>query len=172
MKTSLKNSNVTLRKFYIDDAQRLSALCNNIKIWQNVRDTFPFPYKISDAEAFIENCLAHEPTNTFAIEYNEEVVGAIGFDKQTDVYRLSAELGYWVGEPYWGMGIATSAVKLMIDYGFEVLGLVRIYAGVFENNPSSMKVLEKAGFTKECIARKAVIKNGNILDGHRYAIIK
>ena len=172
MEAALKNLPIKLRHFYIDDAPRLSSLCNNIKIWQNVRDTFPFPYKISDGKAFIENCQAQEPIHTFAIEYNHELVGAIGFEMQTDVYRLSAELGYWVGEQYWGLGIATSAVKLIINYGFEVLGLVRIYAGVFENNLSSMKVLENAGFTKESIARKAIIKNGNILDGHRYAIVK
>ncbi len=170
MNSLLDNRQLIIRPLKPEDAPRISLLSNNINIWKNVRDSFPFPYKLEDAQTFIQNCINQNPMVTFGIEYDGEIVGAIGFELQSDVYRLSAELGYWIGEPYWGKGIATQSVKSMVKFGFNELNLIRIYAGVFESNKASMKVLEKAGFKKECIAKKAVIKNGEIMDGHRYAI--
>ncbi len=104
------------------------------------------------------------PQQSFAIEYNGEFAGSIGLVKQNDVYRLTAEIGYWLGEPFWGQGIATKAVKLIAEYGFSQLELIRIYSGVFDFNKASQRVLEKAGFTLECIVEKAVIKNENVCD--------
>ncbi|MFY9228802.1 MAG: GNAT family protein, partial [Bacteroidales bacterium] len=95
----------------------------------------------------------------------------IGLVRQTDVYKLSAEIGYWIGEPYWGMGIATKAVRLITEYGFNTLGLVRIYTGVFDFNKASQRVLEKAGFNLECIFEKSVFKNDKICDEYRYGLI-
>jgi RimJ/RimL family protein N-acetyltransferase len=166
------SDNVKLRGFKIEDANRITELCNNKKIWDNVKDIFPHPYKLSDAIGFIEHCNNKEIQSTFIIEYNNEIVGTIGLIIQSDIYRLSAELGYWIGEPFWGKGIATRAVNIISDYGFNELGLIRIYSGVFEYNITSMKVLEKAGYELECIARNAIIKNGTICNGHRYAKIK
>ena len=88
---------------------------------------------------------------------------------QKDVYRESAEIGYWLGAPYWGKGIATKAVALVTHYGFETLRLNRIFTGVFSFNKASMRVLEKNGFTKEGIFKRAVVKNGITYDEHRYA---
>jgi len=155
----------------MEDAEEIAILCNNMNIWNNVKDFFPHPYTKKDAVTYIESCIFQNPTTTYAIDYNGKLVGTVGLVLQSDVYRLSAELGYWIGEPYWGLGIATEAVKQIVEIGFNNLGLIRIFSGVFEHNTSSMRVLEKAGFTKECIARKAIIKNGKILDGHRYAIL-
>jgi RimJ/RimL family protein N-acetyltransferase len=109
------------------------------------------------------------PPCTFAIEYMGELAGCIGLVKQTDVYKLSAEIGYWIGEPYWGLGIATTAVELLTEYGFHQLGLVRIYSGVFDFNKASQRVLEKAGYQLEGIFEKSVIKNGKICNEYRYA---
>ncbi len=170
--TTNSETNIKLRSLKKEDAGRLALLCNNKKIWDNVKDIFPHPYKLSDAHKFIDHCNNENPISTFAIEYNNELVGAIGLMPQTDVYRLSAELGYWIGEPYWNKGIATQAVKIIVEFGFTKLGLVRIYSGVFEHNVASMKVLEKAGFELECIAKNAIIKNGKICNGHRYAMIR
>ena len=74
--------------------------------------------------------------------------------QQTDIYARTAEIGYYVGEPYWGQGIASEAIGKMVQYGFEVLDIIRIYAGVFEHNKASMRVLEKNGFVFEGISRK------------------
>lgn len=161
--------NPVLRQFRESDALVLAELCNNKKVWDNLRDTIPFPYKLSDAEYFINSCSNENPKLTFAIGYGDEFAGVIGFVVQKDVYRLSAELGYWIGEPYWGKGIASRAVELATEYGFAQLGLVRIFAAVFEYNSVSRRVLEKNGYRLEGIFRNSVIKNGRIIDEYRYA---
>lgn len=91
---------------------------------------------------------------------------------QYDVYRINAEIGYWIGEPYWGKGYATEAVRLLIKFAFEELDLLRIYAKIYEYNIGSMKVLEKTGFEKEAIIKSSVIKEGQIVDEHLYSIRK
>lgn len=166
------NKSVQLRKFELSDAPILQRLCNNKKIAEKVRDLFPHPYTLQDAEFFIGLCSKEEPQVTFAIEYDGELAGAVGLVPQSDIYRKTAEIGYWIGEPYWGKGIATEAVRMLVDYGFNKLNLIRIYTGVFENNPASCRVLEKAGFTREAVFKKAVIKNGMIMDEVRYSILK
>lgn len=105
------------------------------------------------------------------VEYEGALAGVVGLVPQTDVYRISAEIGYWLGESFWGKGIMTEAVKRMVDYGFNHLNLVRIFTGVFDFNKGSQRVLEKAGFQLECIFRKALIKNGVVCDEYRFAVI-
>ncbi len=163
---------VTLRNLEMSDKYSLAELMNNKKIWDNLRDRLPFPYTVSDAEFFINLTQNDVSMENFAIEYNKEFCGVIGLTLQNDVYRKSAEIGYWVGEPYWGKGIATKAVGIITKYGFENFDLVRIYSGVFENNVGSMKVMEKNGYKKEAVFKKAIIKNDEILDEHRYSILK
>jgi RimJ/RimL family protein N-acetyltransferase len=124
------------------------------------------------ARAWLEQMGTQSPESIFAIASVEGLIGVIGLHVQPDVYRKSAELGYWLGEPYWGKGIATMAVKAMVEYGFIQLGLVRIYANVFEGNPASNRVLEKAGFRLEARLQKAVYKEGRILDQFLYAIVQ
>jgi RimJ/RimL family protein N-acetyltransferase len=161
--------NVTLREFCPDDKYRLVELANNPNVAVNLRDGFPNPYTISDAENFLEKYAGSESSQIFAIEYNGVYVGNIGLHKGTDVYRKSAEIGYFLGEPHWNLGIMTKAVNLICDYGFENLDIIRIHAGIFEFNPASMRVLEKCGFKRESVAEKAIIKNDKIYDEIRYA---
>ena len=165
----LKNGNIVLRNFQITDKVRIAQLCNNKKIWDNVRDFLPFPYTEDDAEEFIEICCEENPQLTFVIEFENKLSGVIGLIQQSDVYRLTAEVGYWIGESYWGKGIATKALNLISNYGFNELKLVRIYSGVFDFNKASQRVMEKAGYSHEGVFRKSVFKNNNILDEYRYA---
>lgn len=167
----LTDNQLKLRAFRDSDSKRLAELCNNKKIWDNLRDYMPFPYTEDNANDFIKYCQGENPQYTFAIEYNGEFVGTIGLVRQTDIYKLTAEIGYWIGEPYWGMGIATKAVQLITEYGFNELGLVRIYTGVFAFNKASQRVLEKVGFKLECIFEKSVYKNDRIYDEYRYGLI-
>lgn len=162
---------IKLRELEITDKKKLAELCNNKKIWDNLRDYMPFPYTEDNANDFIKYCQGENPQYTFAIEYNGEFVGTIGLVRQTDIYKLTVEIGYWIGEPYWGMGIATKAVQLITEYGFNELGLVRIYTGVFAFNKASQRVLEKVGFKLECIFEKSVYKNDRIYDEYRYGLI-
>jgi len=163
---------ITIRPLTQLDKPVLANLANNRKIWNNLRDYIPFPYKISDAEAFINTTEQENPRSTFAIEYDGKFAGVIGLVNQKDVYRRSAEIGYWIGEPYWGKGIATKALALVTEYGFKKLDLIRIYSGVFEFNKASMRVLEKNGYELEGIFKNAVVKNGNVCNEHRYYKLK
>lgn len=163
--------NVKLRGFSDSDKVHLAGLCNNKKIWDNLRDFIPFPYTEQNAEEFIRFCQGENPQMTFAIEYNNQFAGCISLVRQNDIYRLTAELGYWIGEPYWGLGIATKAVDLITHYAFNQLDLVRVYAGVFDFNKPSQRVLEKSGYKLECISEKAVFKNGKICNEYRYSRI-
>ena len=163
---------VKIRSLELSDKLRLAELMNNKKIWDNIRDYIPFPYSVSDAEFFINLSQNDNSLENFAIDYNGEFCGVIGLVLQSDIYKLTAEIGYWIGEPYWGKGIASEAVRLITRYGFENLDLVRIHTGVFDYNTGSMKVLEKNGYKKDGVFKKAILKNGKILDEHRYFILK
>jgi RimJ/RimL family protein N-acetyltransferase len=167
----LSTDNVTLREFTADDKYRLAELANNPKISINLRDGFPNPYTVADAENFLEKFAGQESSLVLAIEYNGLYVGNIGLHKATDVYRKSAEIGYFLGEPYWNLGIMTKAVNLISDFGFKTMDIVRIHAGIFSFNLASMRVLEKCGFKREAIFEKAIIKEGKIYDEVRYAKI-
>ncbi len=168
----LQEDKIVVRPLTYNDQTSLAQLANNRKIWNNLRDYFPSPYTPEDARAFIQLVMQESPKMTFAIQYDELFCGVISLVGQGDVYSKTAEIGYWLGEPFWNKGIATSAVKLITAYGFTQLGFVRIHAGVFAYNAGSMKVLEKNGYQKEGIFRKAIFKNGSIWDEHRYSIIK
>jgi RimJ/RimL family protein N-acetyltransferase len=156
---------ISLRPWQKPDRHILAGLANNIRIWNNVRDRLPHPYTLQHADAFIAYCAAQKPPHVLAVMVDDHIAGCIGLEMQTDISRLSAELGYWIGEPFWNKGIATEAVKQMLEYTSQHFpSLVRIYAGVFEKNKASMRVLEKAGFYLEGIQRQAVVKSGILMD--------
>ena len=106
---------------------------------------------------------------SFAVEHGGEAIGGIGFKLGVDIARISAEMGYWLGEPFWGCGLTTRAVAASSDWAFDNYNVVRIFATVFLENKSSVRVLEKCGFTREGILRRSAIKNGMILDQMMYA---
>ena len=168
----LKQGDITLRHLRETDNSSIAILLNNKKISDNLRDRVPYPYSSEDADHFLNIISKQDPVTTFAIEYKELFCGVIGLFLQEDVYRKSAEIGYWLGEPFWNKGIMTKAVDLICHYGFENLDIVRIHTGIFEYNKASMAVLEKNGFVKEGVSRKAVFKNGKLWDEHKYAKLK
>jgi [ribosomal protein S5]-alanine N-acetyltransferase len=159
-------SQVILRQWKREDAQQLALIANNRNIWNNVRDRLPSPYTVMDALQWINHCLSEKPHLNFAIECEHKVVGSIGCVLKDDVYRKNVEIGYFIGEPYWGNGIATAAVKEMLVYIQKQFNVIRIYAEVFEHNKASMEVLRKNGFYLESIRRKAAIKNNAIIDDY------
>ena len=161
-----------LRNWNRADVPALARHLNNKKIWDNCRDALPYPYTEKDAEQFISFVEGQSEQNNYCIEINHEAAGNISFIRGTDVERYNAELGYWLAEPYWNLGIMTEAIKQAVEDYLSHSDTVRIHAHVYENNLASMKVLEKAGFHKCGILRKACFKNGRFIDCHCYELLK
>jgi RimJ/RimL family protein N-acetyltransferase len=160
-----------LRPFRHADKKSLSRHANNKKISENLRDRFPHPYTEESAEWFINFVLSdNDPVKHFIIEINNEAAGVISVSPDKDVYRLNAEIGYWLGEEHWGKGIMTAVIEATVKYVFENLDIKRIYATPFATTIGSIKALEKAGFIKEAIIRNGVIKNNELLDYYIYSI--
>jgi RimJ/RimL family protein N-acetyltransferase len=164
----------SLRPYRDEDAVTLQQLADDREVSRFLRDRFPHPYTFEDAREWIARARAEtaSPPLTFAISgAARTMLGGIGLDRQGDVYRHSAELGYWLGRAHWGRGVATAAVEAICGYGFATLGLRRIYACVFEPNTASTRVLEKAGFQLEGRHRQAVCKDDEILDELMYGLL-
>lgn len=168
----LSKNDIELRALHQDDAPELARLANDKSIFDMVRDYFPHPYSINDAIAFISGKQGLHPVTTFGIMYQGKLAGMVDIKIQTDVYRKSGEVGYWIGAPYRGLGIASDAVSLVTEYGFRTLDINRLFAGVYSTNHGSMRVLEKCGYLFEGISRQAIWKNGQFLDLHRYGFVK
>lgn len=168
----LQGQDFKLRLFKESDAASLQRYADNTNISDFLFDRFPSPYTMEEAVKWISDKLEQNPVTHFVIDIDGELSGIIGIDKREDVYRKSHLLGYWLRQDYWGRGIMPHAVKLITTYAFNNLDIARLQAGVLANNPRSMRVLEKAGFTKEGILRNNIIKHGVIMDEHIYGIIK
>lgn len=163
-----------LRAWKPEDVNSVAQYANNPKIAANLRDAFPYPYTREDAKSYVEGCANEDSTRrlTRAIVVNGEAAGSIGVFLGVDVYRKSAELGYWLAEPFWGNGIMSAAVRQICKEAFERFDIVRIHAEPFAFNSGSRRVLEKAGFTREGTLRSSVYKNGVIQDSCLYALLR
>ncbi len=157
---------ILLRPWQREDVQQLALIANNRNVWNNLRDHLPNPYTVTDALQWIAHCKEQDPHVNFAITFNGEIAGSIGCVCKEDVYRKSMETGYFIAEKFWGKGIATEALRLLLEYIQQRFDVVRVYAEVFEHNKASMKVLQKNGFYLEGIRCKAVIKNNLLIDDY------
>lgn len=156
----------------LDLANDFAKIKNTPEILDNGYDKTPNPYTEKHAIEFINQEIGKKPEERFLIYWNNEIAGEIGITLKNDVFRLNAEIGYFISKKYWGKGLATQAVKKMTEYTFENFDVVRIVAGVFDFNKSSMKVLEKNGYYLESIRKNAVIKNGKIIDDYIWVKLK
>ncbi len=156
--------NIKIRKWQLSDIENLVQYANNKKISDNLADAFPFPYSRDFGLEFIKRVSDEEPTKIFAITCENNAIGSIGIFPNQDIYRKNGAIAYWIAEPYWGKGIATSAIEQILKYGFDELELTRIYAKPFGTNIGSQRVLEKTGFELEATIPKAVFKNNKYLD--------
>ncbi len=163
-----------IRSWKIEDAANIAEILNNKKILDNLRDGLPYPYTENDAKNFISAMLNADKNTTyaFAITINNKVVGSIGVFRKDNIHFKTAEMGYYIGEAYWGKGIGTSAVKQVCKYIFENTDIIRIFAEPFSCNIGSCRVLEKSGFLYEGTLRKNAVKNRVVLDMKLYSIVK
>jgi RimJ/RimL family protein N-acetyltransferase len=161
-----------VRSWRIEDAACLAQHANCRNVWLNMRDSFPHPYTLEDAQNFLRVAVAESPEVKFCIDCRGEAVGGIGLRPWTDVERFSAEIGYWLGEAHWGRGIATEAIRAVTRHGLDPLGLHRIFALPYARNAPSLRALEKAGYICEGRLRKSAFKDGRFEDQLMYALTK
>lgn len=163
-----------LREWRIEDAARLAEMLNNRNILNNLRDGLPYPYTETDAEEYINSMRMADKNKTlaFAITVDDKVVGSIGVFRCDNIHSRTAEMGYYIGEPYWGCGLGTSAVTQVCTYIFENTDIIRVFAEPFAYNTASCRVLEKAGFQFEGLLRSNAVKNGKVIDMKMYSLIK
>ncbi len=168
----LKLKTCLVRPWANSDAESLQRHANNRNVSIHLRDRFPFPYELEHAAAFL-SWLAQQPSPTvWAIEVNGEAAGGIGIELRSDVERVSAEIGYWLGETFWGRGIVTEALAAVTEVAFSRYDITRIYAVPFADHPASVRVLEKAGYVREGRMKQSAIKDGKIRDQLMYASYK
>jgi len=167
----LIGQHATLRPWRQADAPSLVKYANNPNVARQLRDRFPHPYTAADARNFIQSFAQARPVTTFAITVADEAVGGAGFSPGADVERYSAEVGYWLGEPFWGRGLTAEAVQLLSAYAFNTCSMLRLFALPFADNAQSIRVLEKAGYTREAILRASSVKEGAVRDQALYALV-
>lgn len=165
-------ANCTLREWRRGDERSLVHHANNPNVTRDLADVFPYPYRHDDAVAWIGRYVGVEPQTQFAIVIDGEAVGGVGIFIGTDIHRRSAELGYWLSEEHWGRGIMTEAARAVTRYAFETFDLEHVFAGLFERNVGSRRVLEKAGFVLEGRLRMHVTKDGETMDDLIYGILR
>jgi [ribosomal protein S5]-alanine N-acetyltransferase len=166
-------SGFAVRDWQPDDAPSLARHANDRRIWLNMRDAFPHPYTVADAEAFLAFVADMQPRSYFAIARGDQAIGGIGYTLRSDVERISAEIGYWLGIAFWGRGIMTAALRAVTAYAFrEHPELRRLYAVPYAGSAASVRVLEKAGYRCEGRMRQSAIKDGRITDQLLYAIVR
>jgi len=168
----LQGSTFCLREWQLTDEEALLKYANNINVSRYLADRFPHPYTLADAQYWLNYTTTASPVVNFAIDISGEAVGGIGFEIREGERRKTAHLGYWLGEPFWEKQIMQQATALIVNYAFDNFDLARLEAVVYHPNVASMRVLEKAGFVKEGISKKAIFKNDEFYDEHVFALVK
>lgn len=160
-----------LRPWRQSDAASLVKYADNPNVARQLRDRFPHPYTLGHARQFIRSVAEARPITMFAVVVGDEAAGGIGFTPGSDVERYTAEIGYWLAEPFWGRGITTEAVQLVSEYAFRTCNLLRLFAVPFADNVRSNRVLEKAGYLLEATLHASSVKNGEPRDQTLYALV-
>lgn len=166
----IEGAGYVVRELSYSDCESLARNADNEKIWNNLMDHFPHPYTKQDAFDYVSmvKAMPGSPMR-FAIEVDGKAVGCVGFGSEGDVERVTAEIGYWIGEEYWGRGVMSHVVADLTEYAFENFHYQKIYAIVFNYNQGSQHVLEKAGYNLEAILHKAAVKNGQVVDFYYFS---
>ncbi|GAA3937393.1 GNAT family N-acetyltransferase [Hymenobacter algoricola] len=170
---ALSVAGARLRPWAVADAASLTTQANDRGVWQNLRDVFPYPYSLADAQGYLRFVSAPDSSDIhLAFEVDGAAVGSISILFQADVHHRSAEIGYWLGRAHWGRGIATAAVQAVSDYAFAYFDICRLYASVCDRNEGSVRVLLKAGYELEGRLRQSITKNGETMDALLFASLK
>jgi RimJ/RimL family protein N-acetyltransferase len=167
----------TIREYVPEDAAALVQQCNNHNISQWMTNGFPHPYTLQDAHDWINHNIsiaANGPPQNFLIvdPTTDSAIGGIGIKPGTDVFAHTAEIGYWLGEEYWGRGIISEALPAFTGWVWRNREVERLWAGVYDGNTASRRLLDKAGYQNEGRMRGHVRKEGVVKDVHMYGMTR
>jgi ribosomal-protein-alanine N-acetyltransferase len=164
-------SKCTIRSLRSSDAE---AVTKHVSAWSVARNlaAVPHPYRLSMAEEWLAVESARTPPMHFAIALDDEAAGVIGLERESGICSHCADIGYWLGESFWGRGIVSEALVALTEWAFTEAGLVRLQAGVFARNPASARVLEKAGYQLEGHLRARYFRDGEYIDSLLYAKVR
>ena len=170
---TLRSPRLTLRSLQDSDIPQIVVLAGVREVAATTL-RLPHPYTEADARKFLDEAAREHSAgrgSVFAVcdGSAEQFCGSIGLHVEPG--DAHAELGYWIGRPYWGRGYATEAARAVCRYGFEVLQLHRIFANLFRGNSASARVLEKLGMQREGCARQHRYRGGEFLDEERYGML-
>lgn len=165
---------LSLRDWRMEDQDIIKEHLNNRNVSITMPNGIPYPYTDQDAYEGIQFLVSSNKIDTIikAIVLDEVAVGSVSLFVKQDIYRKTAEMGIWIGEPYWNKGIGTWAIHKLTDRAFHYLDIVRIYAKTMESNIGAQKMLLKCGYTKEAVMRKQCYKLGKYQDFYMYSILK
>lgn len=161
---------MTLRDYQEADIDAIHQLLNNYQVSRFLSSRIPFPYTREDAVWWVNTGSQNEITRV--IEFNQQLAGIIGVARGPHENYRCGELGYWLGEPFWGRGLATLAVSRMTEVIFNETDIVRLFAPIYDCNKASMRVVEKCGYKLEGVAKTSIFKDGRFYDEHIYARLK
>ena len=171
---TLKTRRLILRPHTMADAPAIAKHLESGEVAATMVSV-PNPYGLKDAETWLNSLPTRRENGDvmFAITFQDtrEFIGNIGLNS-IDIDSARAEIGYWIAKSYWGQGYGTEAAAAVIDYGFTVMELNRIYATHFRNNPASGCIMQKVGMTYEGRLRQHFIRNGEYIDFELYAILR
>jgi ribosomal-protein-alanine N-acetyltransferase len=154
------SNEIGIRSLRPSDETALVLHANDKAVANNLLDRFPHPYTLADARDWIAGAQQERPETSFAICERDALIGGIGLMGQSDVYRRTAELGYWLARRFWGRGIGSRVVAAFTPWAFRNFELDRIEACVFSGNEASCRVLKKAGYQLDGRMRDKVYKFG------------
>jgi RimJ/RimL family protein N-acetyltransferase len=163
---------IELREYTLDFVTEYTQIRNNKEVLKYAYDKVPVPFTVKDAQKWIKQQIDVYPAERLLIFWKNNLVGEIGITLKDDIFRMNAEIGYFIGKPYWGNGIATRAIALMSEYVFQNFDVLRINAGVMKPNIASMRALEKNSFQLEVIRKQEVIKNNEIIDNYHWVKLR
>ena len=168
-------SKFTIRSFRSEDAASLTKHIDNYQVARNMA-IIPHPYSLKDAEHWISIATSQTPETHFAITIDDEAVGGIGLGvggpPGVAASAHCGEIGYWLGEAFWGRGIMSEAVVAFTEWAFTELHVARLHAAIFACNPASARVLAKAGYEFEGRLRARYFRDGDYIDGLLYAKLR
>jgi RimJ/RimL family protein N-acetyltransferase len=154
----------TLRAWREADAADLQAQANNARTLQFMSDGFSYPYALPTAQHWVTRGHIDFGGDNWAIAFNDRVAGGCGVHWGEGPLRCNAEIGYWLGQGYWGQGVATAVVRELCARAFANPAITRVFAPIHDGNAGSMRVVEKNGFVREGVQRRGAIKDGQVID--------